>query len=88
MDIQHYMQTLGRQARAAARIIAAASTEAKNAALLAMATEVRARRAELLAANARDLEEARAAGLEPALIDRLTLDEKGIESMADRKSVV
>ena len=82
MDIQHYMQTLGRQARAAARIIAAASTEAKNAALLAMATEVRARHAELLAANARDLEEARAAGLEPALIDRLTLDEKGVEAMA------
>ncbi len=34
MDIQHYMQTLGRQARTASRIVAAASTEAKNAALL------------------------------------------------------
>ena len=49
MDIQHYMQTLGRQARAASRIVAAASTEAKNAALIAMAGEIRARRAELLA---------------------------------------
>ena len=82
MDIQHYMQTLGRQARAASRVLAAASTAAKNAALLAMAAEIRAHGAELLAANARDLEEARAAGLEPALIDRLTLDEKGVEAMA------
>ncbi len=82
MDIQHYMQTLGRQARAASRVVAAASTQAKNAALLAMAAEIRAQRDALLAANARDLEEARAAGLEPALIDRLTLDGKGIEAMA------
>ncbi|MHB1375486.1 MAG: gamma-glutamyl-phosphate reductase, partial [Thauera sp.] len=64
MDIQHYMQTLGRQARAASRVLAAASTAAKNAALIAMAAEIRAHRAELLAANARDLDEARAAGLE------------------------
>ena len=82
MDIQNYMQTLGRQARAASRQLAAASTEAKNGALRAMAAEIRARREVLLAANARDLEEARAAGLEPALIDRLTLNENGIEAMA------
>ncbi|THF63607.1 glutamate-5-semialdehyde dehydrogenase [Pseudothauera nasutitermitis] len=82
MDVQQLMQTLGRQARAASRHLAAASTEAKNAALLAMAAEIRARRAELLAANARDLEEARAAGLEAALVDRLTLTEKGVEAMA------
>ena len=82
MDIQNYMQTLGRQARAASRVLAATSTARKNTALLAMATEIRTHRDELLAANARDLDEARAAGLEPALIDRLTLNEKGIESMA------
>ena len=82
MDIQNYMQTLGRQARAASRVLAATSTASKNTALLAMATEIRTHRDELLAANARDLDEARAAGLEPALIDRLTLNEKGIESMA------
>ncbi len=82
MDIQNYMQTLGRQARAASRVIAAASTEAKNTALLAMAAEIRARRNELLAANAEDLDQARAAGLEAALIDRLTLDDKGVEAMA------
>ena len=79
MDIKTYMQGVGRQARAASRQVAAASTDAKNTALLAMAAEIRARRAELAAANRRDLEEARAAGLEPAMIDRLTLTDKGIE---------
>ncbi|AKU13111.1 gamma-glutamyl phosphate reductase [Azoarcus sp. CIB] len=82
MDIQEYMQTLGRQARAASRQLARASTADKNAALCAMAAAIRERREELLAANARDLEEARAAGLEPAMIDRLTLNAKGIEAMA------
>jgi glutamate-5-semialdehyde dehydrogenase len=82
MDIQDYMQTLGRQARAASRVLAAASTAAKNAALIAMAAEIRAHRAALLAANAQDLDAARSAGLEPALIDRLTLSEQGIEAMA------
>lgn len=82
MDVHTYMHTLGRQARAASRALAAASTEAKNTALLAMAADIRARRDELLAANARDLADARAAGLEAALIDRLTLNEKGIEAMA------
>ncbi len=83
MDIQAYMETLGRQARAASRQLAAASTEAKNAALLAMAAAVRAREAELLAANARDLDEARANGLDAAMIDRLTLSAKGIAAMAE-----
>ncbi len=82
MDIQEYMQGLGRQARAASRLIAAASTDAKNQALLAMAAAIRSRAPELSAANQRDLEEARANGLEPAMIDRLTLSAKGIEGMA------
>ncbi|GHU24425.1 gamma-glutamyl phosphate reductase [Betaproteobacteria bacterium] len=82
MDIQQYMHTLGRQARAASRLTAAASTHAKNTALLAMAAEIRQRRAALLAANATDVDTARAAGLEPALLDRLSLTEKGIDAMA------
>lgn len=82
MDIQNYMQTLGRQARAASRLLAAASSEAKNTALLAMAAEIRARAATLLAANAQDLEAARRAGLEPSMIDRLTLTGKGVEAIA------
>ncbi len=83
MDIQAYMETLGRQARAASRLLAAASTEAKNAALLAMAATIRAHEAKLLAANARDLDDARANGLDAAMIDRLTLSAKGIAAMAE-----
>ncbi|HRP97362.1 MAG TPA: glutamate-5-semialdehyde dehydrogenase [Rhodocyclaceae bacterium] len=83
MDVQTYMHTLGRQARAASRILAAASTEAKNNALRAMAAAIRARRAELLSANGRDIDAARAAELEPALVDRLTLTDKGIDAMAE-----
>ncbi|MCK6387380.1 MAG: glutamate-5-semialdehyde dehydrogenase [Zoogloea sp.] len=82
MDIKTYMQTVGRQARSASRSVAAASTDAKNKALLAMAAEIRARAAQLAEANQRDLAEARANGLEPAMIDRLTLSAKGIEAMA------
>ena len=82
MDIKTYMQTVGRQARSASRSVAAASTDAKNKALLAIAAEIRARAAQLLDANARDLAEARANGLEPSMIDRLTLSAKGIEAMA------
>jgi glutamate-5-semialdehyde dehydrogenase len=82
MDVHTYMHTLGRQARAASRILAAAPTEAKNHALRAMAVAIRERRDELIAANRRDLEEARAAGLEAAMIDRLTLTDQGIDAMA------
>ncbi|HQX06170.1 MAG TPA: gamma-glutamyl-phosphate reductase, partial [Zoogloea sp.] len=46
MDIKTYMQTVGRQARTASRAVAAATTGAKNTALLAMAAEIRARKAE------------------------------------------
>ncbi|MDT3670731.1 MAG: glutamate-5-semialdehyde dehydrogenase [Aromatoleum sp.] len=83
MELRNYMQTLGRAARAASRVLAAATTASKNDALLAMAASIRERRAQLLAANALDLEAARAAGLEPALIDRLTLTDKGVEAMAE-----
>ncbi|MDP1651203.1 MAG: glutamate-5-semialdehyde dehydrogenase [Rhodocyclaceae bacterium] len=82
MNIETYMQTLGRQARDASRAMAKASTAAKNAALLAMAGEIRARAVALLAANAEDVNEARANGLEPALLDRLTISAKSIEEMA------
>ena len=82
MDIEAYMDTVGRNARAASRRIAAASTEAKNAALRAIAGHLRARQPALLDANAADLAQARADALEAALIDRLTLTAAGVESMA------
>ncbi|MGB4468662.1 MAG: gamma-glutamyl-phosphate reductase, partial [Azovibrio sp.] len=64
MDIKHYMQTLGQQARAASRRLARASTAEKDAALTAIAAAIRRDKEILLAANARDLEAARAAGLD------------------------
>jgi glutamate-5-semialdehyde dehydrogenase len=82
MDIQSYMHGIGREARAAARAMARAETRAKDAALLAMAAAIERDRARLLAANAEDVAAAQAKGVEPALIDRLTLTERGVAAMA------
>ncbi|MDE2440376.1 MAG: glutamate-5-semialdehyde dehydrogenase [Betaproteobacteria bacterium] len=82
MDIKEYMQTVGRQARAASRRLAGATTAEKNAALLHIAAAIRREKAALVAANQEDLTAARAAGLETAMLDRLTLSEKGVDSMA------
>lgn len=81
-SLTEYMQRLGQAARAASRHTAAASTAAKNAALLEMARQIRARQEELLAANAADMNEARANGMEAAMLDRLSLSARGVESMA------
>src|SRR5689334_6222227 len=81
-EIAAVMLPLGRDAVAAAAVLALASTATKNRALAAMAAALRARRAELLAANARDLDAARAKGLSGAMLDRLALDEKRVEGMA------
>ena len=82
MDIKIYMEGIGQAARAAAADVAKAATAAKDNALLAMARAVRDRRDELLAANAADLAQAKQDGLDAAMIDRLTLTAKGVESMA------
>ena len=82
LDIKTYMQSVGQEARAASRLMAKASTAMKNRALLAMATAIRRDADKLLAANKADLEAARNKGLEPAMLDRLALDAKGVESMA------
>ena len=81
-DLKQYMEGVGRAARAASRELAKASTAAKNSALLAMAHAIRERTETLLAANTADIEAARAEGLAPAMIDRLTLTAKGVETMA------
>ena len=83
MDILDYMQTVGRRAREASRAAARADTNTKNAALRAIATAIRRDAPALLAANAEDLAAARAAGLESAMLDRLTITEKGVTAMAE-----
>ena len=83
MDIKQYMSQLGRQARQASRAVAAADSGVKNRALLAMATAVDAHREAILAANAKDLAAGEANGLEPALMDRLALNDKGIDGIIE-----
>src|SRR5258708_24633980 len=82
LDIKSYMLEVGRRARAASRELARADTGTKNRALAAMAQAVRRERGKLLAANADDAKAARVAGKDAAFIDRLTLTQKSIESMA------
>ena len=81
-DIAPLMRELGVKAVAAARVLALASTKVKNAALAWAAAALRAQTKSILAANERDLEEARAQGLSAPLLDRLTLDESRIAAMA------
>ncbi len=83
MDIKAYMQQVGQQARAASRAMARSDTNARNRALLAIAAAVRRDKEKLLAANRADLDAARAAGMEAAMLDRLALSEKGVATMAE-----
>ncbi|HZW04525.1 MAG TPA: glutamate-5-semialdehyde dehydrogenase, partial [Anaerolineaceae bacterium] len=68
------IETLCQRAKAASRALAQLSTAEKNAALLRVADRLLAERSEILAANAEDVAAARAAGLSPAMLDRLSLD--------------
>ena len=88
-DIETVMLGLGQRARAAARILANAPTDRKNAALAAMAAALRARTGEILAANADDMQAAEARGTAGSFLDRLKLDParfgamaKGVEDIA------
>ena len=81
-DIPAIMEGLGRAARAAGRKLAVAPTEAKNAALRAMAKALRDSVATIQAANAQDMAAAEAKGLAKAMLDRLMLNEARIEAMA------
>ena len=81
MTLAQHIATLGQQARAASRVLAAAACAQKNAALHAIAQAIQNQRAALLAANAQDLQRAREQQLAPAMVDRLTLTEKGIDAI-------
>ena len=81
-EVGELMEGLGKAAVKAAAVLALASTQRKNVALTAAAHAVRARREEILAANERDMSAARAAKLSGAMLDRLGLDQKRVESIA------
>jgi glutamate-5-semialdehyde dehydrogenase len=76
------MQDMGRAARAAARELARASTQAKNAALAGMAAAIRSGSGAILRANAEDVKRAQKAGCDAAFVDRLTLTPALVEQMA------
>ncbi|HHW2373080.1 TPA: glutamate-5-semialdehyde dehydrogenase [Pseudomonas aeruginosa] len=82
-SVLDYMSRLGRDARAASRLLARAATAQKNRALLAAADALEAARAELSHANEQDLAAGRANGLEPAMLDRLALTPARIDDMIE-----
>jgi glutamate-5-semialdehyde dehydrogenase len=83
VDIKAYMQSVGREARAASRFMAKADTRTKNRALTVMAEAIRREADTLLAANAGDVAAAKEKGLDAAMVDRLTLTSRGVAGMAE-----
>ncbi|HEY5935489.1 MAG TPA: glutamate-5-semialdehyde dehydrogenase [Kofleriaceae bacterium] len=76
------IRRIAEAARSAARIVAKAPASTRRAALVAIAGELEASRTEILEANARDVAAGTAAGLSPALVDRLLLDDKRLAGLA------
>ncbi len=83
MSYSALIETLGRQARAASLALATAETSRKNAALLHLARLLGERASAILAANARDVAAAEAAGLTKPMVERLIRDAKRIEKIAE-----
>ncbi len=81
-ETQELMLAIGRAARSAARVLAVASTDQKNAALIAAAKALRAATPAILAANAKDIAAANAADRPASFVDRLLLDEKRVDAIA------
>ena len=82
LDMHALMEQIGRAARESGRILAAASTEAKNRALRTLALLIRQNEEAISLANADDVAAARAADLPPAFVDRLTVTPPVLETMA------
>ena len=87
-DIAGLMREIGRHAKAAARVLALAPTAQKDAALAGTAAAIRARKDDILAANAQDLADANASGSSAAFLDRLALDDQRVATMAAGLDVV
>ncbi|PRC95099.1 glutamate-5-semialdehyde dehydrogenase [Solimicrobium silvestre] len=83
MDIANYMQQIGQQAKSASRLMARASSAQKNQALRLIAAAILREAVAIRAANHIDMEAARATGLAPAMLDRLSLSEQAINNMAE-----
>ena len=81
-SLQTAMLAIGREARGAARILALAPAAQKNRALKAMAKAMLASRTAILAANAEDIAEAKAGGAGPAFVDRLTMTDAAVDTIA------
>jgi glutamate-5-semialdehyde dehydrogenase len=83
MDIKSYMHNVGVEARSASRAMAKAETNTKNLALTTIAKAILREKDALLAANQQDIAAAKAAGMEAAMLERLTISEKSIATMAE-----
>ena len=82
-NVKEYMQGVGKTARAASRLMALADTATKNRALTEIAASLQNQAAMLLTANGKDVAAAKANGMDAASLDRLTLTEKTVQSMAE-----
>jgi glutamate-5-semialdehyde dehydrogenase len=82
IELMPMLVDIGRRARAAQRVVGLATAEQKVAALRAIATAIRAAKDDILLANATDLVAANKRGQNAAFLDRLTLTEAGVESIA------
>ncbi|MGB6539181.1 MAG: glutamate-5-semialdehyde dehydrogenase [Xanthobacteraceae bacterium] len=87
-SLESTMRTIGRDARAAARVLALAPAAQKSRALSAMASAIREASTAIMAANAEDIAEAKSAGASAAFVDRLTLGPGAIEAMASGIEVI
>ena len=83
VDIEQYMAQLGRQARAAAEILAQTDPEAKNEALLKIAEAINQQRELIKAENQKDMRDGELNGLDAALLDRLLLSDARIDAMIE-----
>ncbi|MDF3012418.1 MAG: glutamate-5-semialdehyde dehydrogenase [Cellvibrio sp.] len=83
LNVKEYMAELGRKARVASRVIAAAPTALKNKALIAIADELDKSRITLVSENQKDLAAGKANGLDPAMLDRLAVKPATIDGMIE-----
>jgi glutamate-5-semialdehyde dehydrogenase len=88
MDLERQIEHLGKTAKAAARVLATASTPAKNTALRQAANQLRKQSEALLAANQQDVEAGKANSLSSAMLDRLTLTPTRIDTMAKGLEII